>query len=124
MRVSQVVKNGLFVFGHASGEVGVAEALVARRLRHVSKHAQLLINHLLAVPRHLPHFGEYVVLDVITLFRRQTAPSLLFLTQIRALGGCHVVPLVELLADLVLLIWREVLESRAVLQHAITLLRR
>jgi len=123
MHMSEVVKNGFFLVTHSTGEVRIIEALIASRFRHILENAQLLIDQLLPIPRHLPHLREHIVLDVIALLRSQIAPGLLLGAQIGALVGIHVIPLIELLPDLRLLIRREILKRAAVLQNALALRR-
>lgn len=124
MHVTQVLQGGSFFLGHPLGEVGIGEALIACGFRHILQNAELLLDHLLAVPRHLAHLRQNVVFDMIALLGSQFPPSLFPLPQIVLLRGGHVIPLAKLLANLVLLVGREILERFAILQNAIPLRRR
>ena len=70
MQVTQVMQRGPLLVAHPASEVGIVESLVARRFRHVLQHAELLLHHLLAVPRHLPPTRQDIILDVIALVGR------------------------------------------------------
>src|SRR5215469_8448862 len=115
MRVTQIPQHRLFVVAHPLREVWVIQPLVARRFRHILKHAQLLLHHLLAVPRHLLPLRQHVVFDVLALLRRQLPPVVFFDLLVRPLLWRHAVPLIELLPDLVLLVRRKALEGFTVL---------
>src|SRR5215468_344010 len=115
MRVTQILQHRLFVVAHPLREVRVIQPLVARRFRHILKHAQLLLHHLLAVPRHLLPLRQHIAFDVLALLRRQLPPVVFLDLLVRPLLWRHAVPLIELLADLVLLIRRKALEGFAVL---------
>ena len=121
MHVAQVLQGRLFFVGHALREVGISKALIACGFWHILKDTKFLFDHLLTVPGHLAHFRQNIVLDVIALLWRQFPPGLFSLTQIALLRGGHVIPLTKLLANLVLLVGREILERFTVLQYAIPL---
>ena len=105
-------------------KLGSFEALIACGFRHVLEHAQFLLQDLLTVPRHLAPFRKHVILDVIALSRASSGSRLPLSNASLALLRGHVVPLIELLADFVLLIRRKILEGAAVLQDALALCRR
>lgn len=114
-----------FVFvAHSARKVRIAQAPVARGLRHILQHAKLLLNHLLALPRNLSPLRQYIILNMLALLRSHPAPGILFRAQICPLLPIQVVPLVELLPDAALLLWSKVLKCFAVLQHTVALLRR
>jgi hypothetical protein len=121
--VAEVMQHGSFLVGHATGEVRIVQALITRGFRHILQDAELLFHHLLAVPRHLAPARKYVILDVVALLRREIPPGLLALAKVGALLRRHVIPLIELLPDLVLLIWRKILERATALQHVFALAR-
>ena len=123
MGVAEVPEHGLFVVAHPAREVRIAESLITRGFRHILQDAQLLLHHLLAIPRHLAPLRKHIVLDVVALLRCQVTPSLFVAAQACLLLRRHVIPLTELLANLVLFVRREALERMAVLQDALTLLR-
>ena len=123
VRVAEVMQHSSFLVSHPTSEVRIIQALITRGLRHILQDAEFLFHHLLAVPRHLAPTRKYVILDVVTLFRRQISPSLLALAKVGALLRRHVIPLIELLPNLVLLIRGKILERAAVLQHAFALPR-
>src|SRR5258707_12200557 len=123
VRMAQVLQSGTFFVAEAAVEIRIVQALIAGRLRHILQHTQLLLDYLLAIPRHLAPPGQYVVFDVLALLWRQAAPSAFLLLQISFLRRIHVVPLAELLANPALLIGRETLERLAVLQDTLALLR-
>ena len=118
MHVAEVLESGLFVVGHAAREIRIGETLIARRFRHVLQDAELLLDHLLAVPGHLAHLGQHIVFDVVALRRSQLAPGIFALTEFVLLRGRHAVPLIELLTNFGLLVGRKILERFAALQNA------
>src|SRR5260221_14417454 len=61
---------------------------------------------------------------MVALSRRQVAPGIFLLTQVRLLRRIHAIPLIELLANPALLIGRKILKRPAVLQPTVALLRR
>lgn len=124
MQVAQIMQHGAVFIAHAAREVRISQAAVARGLRHVLQHAELLLNDLLALPGNLPPPRHYVVLNVVALLRPQVAPGIFLVAEIGALLRAHAVPLIELITNAVLLLRRKILKRSAVLQHAIALRRR
>jgi len=123
VEVAEVVEHGAVVVGHAASEVGIAEAAIARGLRHILQDAEFLLNGLLALPRHLAPTGQHIGLDVVALLGSQAAPGIFLFAQIGALLRGHTVPLAELVADPILLFGRQVLKGLAASQNALALLR-
>ena len=107
MQMAQIVQHGAVFIAHATREIRIGQAAVARGLRHILQHAELLLNDLLALPRNLPPARHHLILDVVALLRPQVAPGIFFVTQIGALLRAHAVPLVELVADAILLLGRD-----------------
>src|SRR5579863_3022786 len=99
MQVAQIVKRGFVFIAHAAGKIWIAQPLVACGLWHILQYAELLLNHLLALPRHLPPSRQHVVLDVILLLRSQAPPGALVFAKPLSLLWGHPVPLIELLPD-------------------------
>lgn len=124
VHVAQVLQCGALFAAEAAGEIRIVQALDACGFRHVLQYSQLLLHHLLTIPRHLAPPGQDIVLDVVALTRRQVAPRIFFLAQVRLLPRRHVIPLIELLANPALLVGRKILKRLAVLKHAIALLGR
>lgn len=123
MHVAQVLQRGFFLIGHTLGKIRIGKALIARGLWHVLQDAKLLFDHLLAIPRHLPHLRQYIILNVVALLRCEASPRSLLLLKVCPLRRGHMIPLIELLANLGLLVGRQILERLAILQHAFALLR-
>ena len=122
MQVAQVVQCCFVFVAHSARKVRIAQAPVARGLRHILQHAKLLLNHLLALPRNLSPLRQHIILDMLALLRRHPAPGIFFRAQICPLLPIQVVPLVELLPDTALLLWSKILKCFAVLQHTVALL--
>src|SRR5216683_829026 len=123
MQVAQIVQRCPVLFAHSARKIRIVQPLVSRGFRHILQYAEFLLNHLLAFPRHLPPLRQHIVLDVIALLRRHSAPGIFFREQIRPLHRSHFVPLIELLFDPTLLLGREILKRSAALQNAVALLR-
>src|SRR5262249_5473171 len=121
--MAQVVEHGAVFIAHAVRKIGISEAAVTRGLRHILQDAQLLLNRLLTLPRELAPLRQYVVLDVIALLRSQVTPGVFFLAKIRTLLRVHAIPLVELVADAILLLGREILKRPTALELPLALLR-
>jgi len=115
VRVSKLVKHGFLFITHALGKARIAQALIAGRLGHVLQHTQLLSQDLLTIPRQLLESRIGTITDEVALSRRKLPPFLFSFLKIRALPGSHSIPLCELLANLALLIWRELLKHAAML---------
>ena len=115
------MQRGFLFVAHAAGEVRVVQALIAGGFRHIFQDTELLLDHLLAVPGHLLHPRQDVVLDVLALLGSQISPGTFFFAKVGALCGTHAVPLIELLADFGLLIGRKILKCFAVLQNIVAL---
>ena len=77
MHVRQIAQHRFVIFVHAAREVGIAQVLVARRLRHVLQHVQAAANGALTVRRKLLVFRRNVVLDVVLLVVAQAVPIFL-----------------------------------------------
>jgi len=122
MRVAQIFQHRLLIIAHAPRKVRIVQPLIPRRFRHVLQHAQLLLHHLLPVPRHLLPLRKHIILDVVSLLGRHSAPVVFLNLLVRPLLRRHPVPLIELLPNLVLLVWRKILKRLAVLQHLVPLL--
>ncbi len=123
MQMTQIMQSLPVLIAHSPREIRIAQPPVSRRLRHILQHTQLLLNHLLPLPRNLPPSRQNVVLHVAPLFRRHSPPGIFFRAKVRALLRVQVVPLIKLLPNPALLFRRQILERTAALQHAITLLR-
>ena len=63
MLVTQIPQHLPVILAHPAREVWVIQMPIPRRLRHILQHAQFLLNHLLALPRHLAPLRQDVVLD-------------------------------------------------------------
>ena len=74
MLVGQVAQHGFVIFVHAAREVWIVQVLIPRRLRHVLQNVEPATDRSLAIRRKLPPLWQYVILDVILLIRRQSAP--------------------------------------------------
>jgi hypothetical protein len=122
--VAQIPQRGLLFIAQAACEIRVVQALIARGFRHVLQDAELLLDDLLAIPGHLAPAGQNIALDVLALLRSEVAPGGFFLAQVGLLRGRHAIPLIELLANLTLLVRRQILKGMAVLQNVLPLLRR
>jgi hypothetical protein len=123
VHVAQILQRRFLFVAHTPGEIGIVEPLIARRLWHIFQDAELLLDHLLAVPGHLLHTWQNVALDVFALLGSQISPGVFFFAEVGALRRAHAVPLIELLADFGLLIRRKILKGLAVLQDIVALLR-
>ncbi len=122
MHVTQIVQCCLLFIAHAAGKVGIVESLVASGFGHVFEHAQFLANHLLAVPGHLLHLGQNFIFDVIALLGSQISPGIFFFAEVGTLYRGHAIPLIELLANLILLVGRKALKRLTLLQDTVALL--
>ncbi len=123
MQMAQIMQRLPVLIAHSTRKIRVAQPPVPRRLRHILQHAQLLLNHLLPLPRNLPPSRQNVVFHVAPLFRRHSPPGIFLRAQVRPLLSAQMVPLIELLPNSALLFRRQILERTAALQHAIPLLR-
>ena len=117
------MQSRLVFVAHSARKVRIAQAPVARGLRHILQHAKLLLNRLLALPRNLSPLRQHIILNMLALLRRHPAPGIFFRAQICPLLPIQAVPLIELLPDAALLLWSKVLKCSAVLQHTVALLR-
>jgi len=123
MQMTQIMQSLPVFVAHSPRKIRIAQPPVPRRLRHILQHTQLLLNHLLPLPRNLPPSRQNVVLHVAPLFRRHSPPGIFFRAKVRALLRVQSVPLIKLLPNPALLFWRQILERTAALQHTIALLR-
>ena len=123
MQMTQIMQSLPVFIAHSPRKIRIAQPPVPRRLRHILQHTQLLLNHLLPLPRNLPPSRQNVVLHVAPLFRRHSPPGIFFRAKVRALLRVQAVPLIKLLPNPALLFWRQTLERTAALQHTIPLLR-
>ena len=82
MQMAQVVQHRFIFFAHTAREVRIIQVLVARGFRHVFQHVQPASNGPLPVRRQLLPSRQDIVLDVIPLLRRQSAPDPLPVAQL------------------------------------------
>src|SRR6266849_9870390 len=106
MQVAQIPQRRSIVIAHPAREVRIVQPLVARRFRHILQHAQSLLNRLPALRRHLPPSGQHIIAHVVALRRR------------------HLLPDLRSLAQLLLLLWRKLLESSFILLKSPPFFRR
>jgi len=115
--VGEFAEHGFFVVGHTAREIGIVEALITCVFRHVLQLSEFLGQDLLTIARQLLKARIGTVADVVALRWREAAPNCFVGSQILPLLRSHVIPLIELLADLVLLRGRKLLEDAAMLQY-------
>jgi len=124
MQMTQIPQRRPILFAHAPREPWIIQPLIPRRLGHILQHAQPLLYRLTPIGRHLPPCRQHIILDVLSLVWSHPCPDLFFRILIRSLLRIHVIPLAELLPNLVLLFGRHPLESLAALEEPVSLRRR
>ena len=77
VEMAQIAQRSTVFFAHTPREVGVFQMLIARKLGHVLKHAQTLLNRFLSLWRQIAPVGQHFIFDVIALLRRHLLPHVL-----------------------------------------------
>jgi hypothetical protein len=72
--MAQIAERSSVFCAHTAGKVGVAQMLVARKLRHVLEHAETLLDGFLPLWRQIAPSGQYIILNVIALLRGHLLP--------------------------------------------------
>lgn len=103
MEVAEVAQRGAVLVAHTASKVWIVEVLVTRRLGHVLKNAQALLDGFLALGRHVAPIGQYFILNVVALLRR------------------HLLPDAVAVAHILLLLRRQLPEALLILDHALAL---
>ena len=101
--MAQIAQRSTVFFAHTPREVGVFQMLIARKLGHVLKHAQTLLNRFLSLWRQIAPVGQHFIFDVIALLRRHLLPD--------ALAVAHIL----------LLLRRQLPKALLILEHPLSL---
>ena len=119
MHVAQFMQHGLVFFTHAARKIRIIQMLISRRLRHILQHAQPLPNRSLAVRGQLLPFRQHIIADVFALFRRHLLPDLRPIAQLLLLLRRQLIETPLILLQFLLLFGGQVLRTNHGVQRPV-----
>jgi hypothetical protein len=103
VQMAQIAQRSAVFFAHPPSEVGVSEMLIARKLRHVLKNTQALLNRFLPLRRQIAPGRQHLIFDVIALL------------------GSHLLPHSLAVAQVLLLLRRQLPKASLILEHPLSI---